>query len=116
MNKKSLFRYLFLILLLSTLIFLAGCSNNKTDLPKMLNYNVIFTVLDESNLPVMGTEITLSETTKTTDNQCKANFSKETVHIITVLKEMDTYKKMAQRLSIMTHLQVVWSVTFILQM
>src|SRR6056297_567942 len=72
MNKKFfLFRYLFLIFLLSTLILilLAGCSNNGTDLPKISNYNVIFTVLDESSQPIGGAEFTLDETTETTDSE-----------------------------------------------
>lgn len=53
-----------MILLLSTLILLGGYSNNGTDLPRISNYNVIFTVLNENSLILMGTKFTLGEITK----------------------------------------------------
>lgn len=74
MSKKNyLFKSIFVIILLTTLsMFPGGCSN----LPEVSSYNVIITVMDESDVPLEGAVITMEGASKTTNNEGVATFSK----------------------------------------
>ncbi|MGM0445539.1 MAG: carboxypeptidase-like regulatory domain-containing protein [Bacillota bacterium] len=76
LKKIFSIKFILVLILLTSLILVSGCSNNENGLIDTASYNVIFSVTDESDTPLKEAEITLEETTKTTDSSGIANFKK----------------------------------------
>src|SRR6056297_1648673 len=76
MLKKYYLLVTIVFVLLSSLILITGCSNNEGGLPQVSNYNVNYTILDESDDPIEGATVTLDGSSKTTDSNGVVTFSK----------------------------------------
>src|SRR6056297_2143567 len=76
LKNNYLIKIIFIIILITMLILITGCSNNEGGLSQVSNYNVNFSVLDESDDPIEGAEVTLDGTSKTTDSNGVITFSK----------------------------------------
>jgi len=75
LKNNYLIKIIFIIILITMLILITGCSNNEGGLPQVSNYNVNYTVLDESDVPIEGAIVTLDGASKTTDSNGVVTFS-----------------------------------------
>lgn len=77
MLKKNLSaKFVFVLILLFLLILFSGCSNNNTGLPKLTNYQIIFTVQDENDIPIKGAVVTLDNEDKISDIEGIVSFTR----------------------------------------
>jgi len=76
LKNNYLTKIIFIIILITMLILITGCSNNETGIPNVSDYNLSLTVLDESDDPIGGAIVTLDGTSKTTDSNGVVTFSK----------------------------------------
>ena len=76
LKNNYLIKIIFIIILITLSILITGCSNNEGGLSQVSNYNVNFSVLDESDDPIEGATVTLVGSSKTTDSNGVVTFSK----------------------------------------
>jgi len=76
LKNNYLTKIIFIIILITMLILITGCSNNEGGLSQVSNYNVNFSVLDESDDPIEGATVTLDGSSKTTDSNGVVTFNK----------------------------------------
>src|SRR6056297_1283090 len=76
LKNNYLIKIIFIIILITLSILITGCSNNEGGLSQVSNYNVNFSVLDESDDPIEGATVTLDGSSKTTDSNGVVTFNK----------------------------------------
>ena len=76
MKKNSyIVKSIFVIILITSSLLISGCSNNVPKLINSSNYDVNYTVLDESDVPIGGALVSLDGSSKTTDTNGVVTFS-----------------------------------------